>query len=455
MGRLPKKKSTKTNSSSGSTSSGGSSGSKKKDSEGHVADPPGDVAMMEDPTPPSTADVFRQISSSNGSEFVDVDVETQNNAVANESPATNEIAATSSSGGSAGKSAAEKTIMVKRVAVTILLCFCLGGIGTVVGLLAKAKPFTKELGDGTTQQPLQPGGDSTPPNYGGDGGSDGDTTQATPGAGGDNNGSGGNKQVSPTPAPTAGTMIRIMDYVKDEIGIDIDETNIGPDGEDANEPLKKAAMWLSHDTDEPVFDSKFIQRFAVLAVDFALQGRNRTTNDQMFSFNNPVNRAGDGAEFVTDPIFALHDVDECMWEGVVCSDNGTIVTELHYGRLGLSGTIPSSISLLKNVTHIDFNTNKIYGTIPDTLYDLTNLNSLYLYKNQLRGSIPYALSKLSNLQNLWLNENAMTGPFPIGISSTEGYIHPIRKYRIPRRGQTYSQTWTLQISFASSFSLAP
>ena len=341
-----------------------------------------------EPSPPRTADIFRTN---------DDDLETQE---ANVQDVQNELPAGNND------PAVKKRLMVKRAVVSVLLFFCLAGIATVVILLAKATPFKNKADENAAASP----GESTPPNTPpttppisvGDGGS---RPTTPPGGGG---GGAANTPTAPpkmaTSAPTSGSLARIVSYLQGETGINFNE--------DAGEAMayRQAVTWLAQDAGEPEYDEKLIQRFAVLAVDFALQGSSQS----------------DGAIDAIEPTIGVHDIDECTWQGIVC--NGTTVVELHLPRLNLSGTIPSSISLLSDITHIDLNTNDIRGTIPESLYDLTRLNSLYLYKNQLQGFVSTSIRKLTNLENLWLNENAMTGAFPEGLSSSESFIHPIRKF---------------------------
>ena len=359
----------------------GSSKKSSKNKDTHRDDD--DVA---EPSPPRTADIFRTN---------DDDLETQE---ANVQDVQNELPASNND------QAVKKRLMIKRAVVTVLLFLCLAGIATVVILLATSAPFKNKVDEnaavspGETTQPNTP--PITPPTSVGDGGSRPTTPQGGGGA--------ANTPTSPpkmaTSAPTAGSLARIVSYLQGETGINFNE-----DGSEAL-AYKQAVTWLAQDTDEPVYDAKLIQRFAVLAVDFALKGSSQS----------------DGAIDEIEPTIGVHDIDECTWQGIVC--NGTTVVELHLPRLNLSGTIPPSISLLSDITHIDLNTNDIHGTIPESLYDLTGLNSLYLYKNQLQGFVSTSIRKLTNLENLWLNENAMTGPFPVGISSTDSFIHPIRKW---------------------------
>ena len=62
------------------------------------------------------------------------------------------------------------------------------------------------------------------------------------------------------------------------------------------------------------------------------------------------------------------------------------------------------------------------GTIPTQLGNLSNLTSLYLWGNQLRGAVPSQLGNLSNLTVLSVPDNQLTGELPdsfTGLTSLE------------------------------------
>ena len=63
--------------------------------------------------------------------------------------------------------------------------------------------------------------------------------------------------------------------------------------------------------------------------------------------------------------------------------------------------------------------NQLTGTIPSELGDLTNLTWLDLGGNQLSGSIPTELGQLANLYHLYLAGNQLIGCVPAGLRDVE------------------------------------
>ena len=129
---------------------------------------------------------------------------------------------------------------------------------------------------------------------------------------------------------------------------------------------------------------------------------------------------------------------ECTWWGITCNPAGDSVVEIDLPYNNLSGTIPTSIGDLPNLTMVDLFANSgltgsipteigtllqletlklgyggnLSGTIPSSLGNLSNLLYLALDDNQLTGSIPPELGNLSNLESLFLNYNQLDGTIP-------------------------------------------
>ena len=99
------------------------------------------------------------------------------------------------------------------------------------------------------------------------------------------------------------------------------------------------------------------------------------------------------------------------WHGVTTDSNGR-VTELNLGFNELSGTIPSELGNLSNLSTLDLGVNRLSGTIPSELGNLSNLWSLVFWGNQLSGTIPSELGNLSSLTGLYLGGNQLSGTIP-------------------------------------------
>ena len=87
-----------------------------------------------------------------------------------------------------------------------------------------------------------------------------------------------------------------------------------------------------------------------------------------------------------------------QWYGVSTDGNGR-VTRLTLGRNRLTGSIPSSLGGLTNLSTLLLNDNALTGSIPPELTSLTNLMNLDLGGNRLTGSIPDALCEFESTIN--------------------------------------------------------
>jgi Leucine-rich repeat (LRR) protein len=101
----------------------------------------------------------------------------------------------------------------------------------------------------------------------------------------------------------------------------------------------------------------------------------------------------------------------CDWYGVIC-DNGPNVSELNLSDNELTGTIPSGLGVLSQLTIFDLSDNELTGAIPSDLGDLSALTDLYLSQNELSGSIPSVLGGLAELRALDLSDNQLSGTIP-------------------------------------------
>ena len=99
------------------------------------------------------------------------------------------------------------------------------------------------------------------------------------------------------------------------------------------------------------------------------------------------------------------------WRGVTTDANGR-VTSLFLPGNRLSGSIPSELGNLTNLTDIWLIENQLSGSIPSQLGNLANLTYISLSGNQLSGEIPSELGNLSNLTDLWLTSNQLSGEIP-------------------------------------------
>ncbi|XVE92161.1 hypothetical protein REPUB_Repub01dG0073400 [Reevesia pubescens] len=66
----------------------------------------------------------------------------------------------------------------------------------------------------------------------------------------------------------------------------------------------------------------------------------------------------------------------------------------------------------RSVETLDLSWNKLTGNLPDSLWLLRNLKSLKLFNNQLKGRLSDSLGSLRNLEELDLSYNILSGPLP-------------------------------------------
>ncbi len=95
-----------------------------------------------------------------------------------------------------------------------------------------------------------------------------------------------------------------------------------------------------------------------------------------------------------------------QWEGVNLRGTPRRVTRLDLMDVGLHGTIPTSLSRLSELTHLNLRSNPgLSGEIPDALGNLRNLRLLNLHSNSHTGAVP-DLRGIAGLEELYLANNA-------------------------------------------------
>ena len=82
---------------------------------------------------------------------------------------------------------------------------------------------------------------------------------------------------------------------------------------------------------------------------------------------------------------------------------------------GITGTIPTEVGDLFNLSAISLTGNELRGTIPSEFGMLKYLKDLWLYSNQLTGTIPPELAHAKNLEILMLDGNDLVGEMPSSI----------------------------------------
>ncbi|PRP88693.1 putative LRR receptor-like serine/threonine-protein kinase [Planoprotostelium fungivorum] len=125
--------------------------------------------------------------------------------------------------------------------------------------------------------------------------------------------------------------------------------------------------------------------------------------------------------------------------GVTCDPSKSWPVQIVLPSRSLTGTIPSSIENLVNLTSLDLSANQLTGTIPSSIGNITSrlLIHLDLSSNRLTGTIPGTLFvSSSTLSYINLSQNQLSGTLPpfgnltsvnllaLNTNSLSGIIHP-------------------------------
>ncbi|KAL7002978.1 hypothetical protein U1Q18_004138 [Sarracenia purpurea var. burkii] len=78
-----------------------------------------------------------------------------------------------------------------------------------------------------------------------------------------------------------------------------------------------------------------------------------------------------------------------------------------------TGSIPSSLSSLSQLSAMSLNDNQLTGEIPDAFQDLAGLINLDLSSNNLSGQLPTSLESLSSLTTFHLQSNRLSGTLDV------------------------------------------
>ena len=99
------------------------------------------------------------------------------------------------------------------------------------------------------------------------------------------------------------------------------------------------------------------------------------------------------------------------WYRVYTNEQGRVVRLELWGN-ELSGSIPSKLGDLANLSYLHLGDNQLSGSIPSELGNFTKLWALHLGNNQLSGSIPESIGNLTNLESLGVSYNQLSGSIP-------------------------------------------
>ena len=208
---------------------------------------------------------------------------------------------------------------------------------------------------------------------------------------------------SPTYAPLTTEQQELLDYL---VSISPDNGTVLLSDNHRSTPQYKAFEWLIYGNDDgsgPVNADRLhtVQFFAYVTL--------------YYSTNGPD-------WFLTDNWLSTSNSHVCNWArrqpSTLCPTYGS--EHLGLGGNNLVGTIPGELGLVSTLTDMDLSTNVLSGSIPYSLFEkLTKCIIVSLEENQLSGSIPTSIGYLVNLSILYLQDNLLSGSLPTEIGLLE------------------------------------
>jgi hypothetical protein len=124
---------------------------------------------------------------------------------------------------------------------------------------------------------------------------------------------------------------------------------------------------------------------------------------------------GDYWECYGNPWIFSPEANPCEdeWVGIQCDYISPSiyyhVATLQLNGCFLVGTIPASISWLRNITSLSLSGNHLHGRIPNIFGEMLYLSFIGLDQNSLTGPIPSTLALLQNIQQIHLSDNHLSG----------------------------------------------
>merc|ERR1712194_794936 len=109
---------------------------------------------------------------------------------------------------------------------------------------------------------------------------------------------------------------------------------------------------------------------------------------------------------------------ECDWIPMVTCDarTHTTVSELRLPSVGLTGTLPKEMGILKHVAYINLSGNDLNGDISTAIGGWSRLETLQLSRNNF-DIIPSSLKDWKVLKHFDISENDLDGSVPKSICS--------------------------------------
>ncbi|WJX82643.1 non-specific serine/threonine protein kinase [Trifolium repens] len=116
----------------------------------------------------------------------------------------------------------------------------------------------------------------------------------------------------------------------------------------------------------------------------------------------------------------------CKWKGISCNSTTQAVTSIILPSSSLTGTLPTNIHILTNLTHVDLHNNSLNGPLPD-FSELDLLQTISLGHNKFSSVPDNCFQNIFNLRtiNLSNNLNLNNWDFPMDDLSYSEYLETL------------------------------
>lgn len=207
--------------------------------------------------------------------------------------------------------------------------------------------------------------------------------------------------TAPTIAPTTSgyrydsilNNLRSISSALPEKSVDLDNSN----------PQSKAAKFIIYDDPlqlKPYQESRIKQRYVLTTLYYSTRGNDWTDNSLWLS-----------------------NVTECMWYGIYCSSSrNTFLTKIILQNNNLSGSIPSEIKSLVNLTDVSLVNHNLSGAVLPIFTSLDKLKVLDLRDNEFHGELLPSIGQMQSLRILYLEGNKFTGKIPADIAKSQALV---------------------------------
>ena len=144
------------------------------------------------------------------------------------------------------------------------------------------------------------------------------------------------------------------------------------------------------------------------------------------------------------------------WEGVVCSckiSTKCLIYELTLSSHNISGMLPSQMTNLLHLQHLDISDNIISGTFPAFWWQFSELQTLKLNNNHISGSIPNnivgnSLISRSNFSYFNVGYNELSGRLPESLQNLHNMMYfVVSGNQLSGSLPNFYDSWPLLINF--------